>query len=64
MFLDDAPVLDDGQEHVAREKSAAVRFTRGKHPLRVDYFNAKGDVALQLFCKNASNLEALCPTSL
>lgn len=63
--IDNTPIVDnDGARDSAKEKSGPVHLVKGTHVITVDYFQATGPVALQLFCKKAGGNETICPTKL
>jgi hypothetical protein len=62
--IDNTPIVDNDGQHGAQEKSGPVHLVKGAHVITVDYFQATGTVALQLFCKKAGGTETICPTHL
>jgi len=62
--IDGTLIVDNDGAHGTTEKSGPVHLVKGTHLIAVDYFQATGPVALQLFCKKASGVEAICPTHL
>jgi len=63
--IDGTTIVDnDGARDSAKEKSGPVHLVKGTHVITVDYFQATGPVALQLFCKKAGGGESICPTRL
>lgn len=64
MTIDGTPIVDNDGAHGPTEKSGPVHLVKGTHAIAVDYFQATGPVALQLFCKKASGAETICPTHL
>ena len=64
MTIDGTPIVDNDGAHGPTEKSGPVHLVKGTHAIAVDYFQATGPVALQLFCKKASGAEMICPTHL
>lgn len=62
--VDGTKIVDDDGAHDVKEASGPVHLVRGTHALAVDYFQTKGNVALQLFCKAANGAERICPTRL
>ena len=65
LLIDGTPIVDnDGTRAAAAEKSGPVHLVKGTHAITVDYFQATGTVALQLFCKKAGGTESICPTRL
>jgi hypothetical protein len=59
-----AVIVDNDTDHQAAGKAGPVHLVQGTHMLTVDYFQAKGNVALQLFCKKEGEAEKICPTHL
>ncbi len=64
--IDGTPIVDnDGVKTAAAEKTGPVHLIKGTHEITVDYFQAKGNVALQLFCKKKGEAaDKICPTRL
>lgn len=63
--IDNTVIVDnDGLKTAAVEKSGPVHLVKGTHAVTVDYFQATGSIALQLFCKKAGGTETICPTRL
>ena len=63
--IDGTPIVDnDGVKTAPGEKTGPVHLVAGTHVITVDYFQTKGNVALQLFCKKANDVEKICPTQL
>jgi len=42
LYVDGALVVDHWGHHSAEEKSAAIRLSKGEHPIRVDYYEEDG----------------------
>ena len=62
--IDGTSIVDNDGAHATTEKSGPVHLVVGTHAITVDYFQATGPVALQLFCKKAGGTEIICPTHL
>lgn len=63
--IDNTPIVDnDGVKSAAADKQGPVHLVAGTHLLTVDYFQTTGNVALQVFCKKANDVEKICPTHL
>ena len=62
--IDGMTIVDNDGAHGPTEKSGPVHLVKGTHAIAVDYFQATGPVALQLFCKKAGGTEIICPTKL
>lgn len=62
LFIDDRLVIDDGTAHGTRTSDGTVELSEGPHKLRVDYMNAGGVRALQLYWQPpGAFLEELVP---
>jgi hypothetical protein len=57
-------IVDNDSAHDPKGKTGPVHLVQGTHLLTVDYFQSKGKVALQLYCKKAGGTEQICPTRL
>jgi len=65
LLIDSTPIIDnDGARDSAKEKSGPVHLVKGTHVITVDYFQATGPVALQLFCAKTGGTESICPLKL
>lgn len=64
VLIDNTLIVDNDGQHTVKEKSGPVHLVKGTHVITVDYFQATGPVALQLFCKKAGGTETICPTHL
>jgi hypothetical protein len=64
VIIDGTTIVDNDGAHDLREKSGPVHLVKGTHTITVDYFQTKGSVALQLFCKKRGGAEQICPTRL
>lgn len=64
VLIDGTLIVDNDGQHTVKEKSGPVHLVKGTHVITVDYFQATGPVALQLFCKKAGGTEMICPTRL
>jgi len=63
--IDSTSIVDnDGTKTAAASKDGPVHLVTGTHVISVDYFQATGPVALQLYCKKVGDAERVCPTSL
>lgn len=63
--IDGTPIVDnDGPKTAPAEKSGPVHLVPGTHVITVDYLQTTGNVALQVFCKKANDIEKVCPTRL
>lgn len=62
--IDGTLIVDNDGAHGTTEKSGPVHLVKGTHAIAVDYFQATGPVALQLFCKKGAGAEMICPTRL
>jgi hypothetical protein len=62
--IDGMTIVDNDGAHGLAEKSGPVHLVKGTHAIAVDYFQATGPVALQLFCKKGTDPEIICPTKL
>jgi len=55
LFVDGEKVVElDGTRFEARERVARIGLKKGKHPIRIDYFQFQKRKTLQLFYQNAS----------
>jgi S1-C subfamily serine protease len=52
LFLHDSLLINNGGPHPRQELSAKARLAKGLHPIRIDYFEATGDYALELFVED------------
>jgi hypothetical protein len=64
LLIDNTLIVDNDGQHTVKETSGPVHLVKGTHVVTVDYFQAAGPVALQLFCKKAGGTETVCPTHL
>jgi hypothetical protein len=64
VLIDNTLIVDNDGQHTVKEKSGPVHLVKGTHVITVDYFQATGPVALQLFCKKAGGTESVCSTHL
>lgn len=64
VLIDNTLIVDNDGQHTVKDKSGPVHLVAGTHVITVDYFQATGPVALQLFCKKAGAAESICPTRL
>ncbi|MBX3190732.1 MAG: hypothetical protein KF819_27285 [Labilithrix sp.] len=64
VLIDNTLIVDNDGQHGPTEKSGPVNLIKGAHVITVDYFQATGQVALQLFCKKQGGTESVCPTRL
>ncbi len=48
LFINDALVVDNDQEHGILEKSGTVQLSPGKHPIRITYFQSGGGCFLKV----------------
>jgi len=48
LWIGDSLVVDNDKLHGATERSGAVALRKGKHPLRIGYFQKRGDYALEV----------------
>jgi hypothetical protein len=67
LLIDNTVILDnDGlaPNNTAKEKSGPVHLVKATHDITVNYFQATGNVALQLFVTKAGAAEQVCPTHL
>ena len=62
--IDGTSIVDNDGAHGTTEKTGPVHLVKGTHAIAVDYFQATGPVALQLYCKKAAGTETICPTHL
>jgi PA14 domain len=62
--IDGTSIIENDGVHSATEKTGPVHLVKGTHAIAVDYYQAVGSVALQLFCKKAGGTETICPTHL
>lgn len=62
--IDGTPIVDNDGVHTVKEAKGPVHLVKGTHLITVDYFQAAGNVALQLYCKRPSMTEQICPTKL
>lgn len=42
LFIDDKQIVDNDGDHGVQERQGSVELTKGKHAVRVEYFNAAG----------------------
>lgn len=60
--IDGMTIVDnDGSHSPAASKTGPVHLVVGTHAITVDYFQASGQVALQVFAKPAGGTEAILP---
>jgi hypothetical protein len=65
LMIDNTPIVDnDGVKAAPADKDGPVHLVAGTHLLTVDYLQTSGNVALQVFCKKANDVEKICPTHL
>lgn len=64
LTIDNAPVINNDGIHVATEKTGTINLAPGAHTIAVDYFQAQGKVALQLFVTLPSGQQRLWGPSL
>lgn len=63
--IDGTPIVDnDGVKTAPGEKTGPVHLVAGTHVITVDYLQTTGNVALQVFCTKANDVERICPTHL
>jgi len=63
--IDNTTIVDnDGTKTASASKDGPVHLVAGTHSISVDYFQATGPVALQVYCKKVGDTERICPTSL
>lgn len=62
--MDGMAIVDNDGAHGAKDKSGPVHLLRGTHLVTVDYFQATGNVALQLFVKKSGGTEMPFPNKL
>ena len=48
LFIDDKPVLENWGEHVAVTREARVTLSAGVHPIRLEYFDSRGQAMIRL----------------
>ncbi|MCF6149083.1 MAG: hypothetical protein E3K37_10525 [Candidatus Kuenenia sp.] len=51
LFIDDALIIDNGGSHMVKEKSGTVFLNKGKHKIKIKYFDKKGGAVLKLLWK-------------
>ncbi|MEJ7730486.1 MAG: PA14 domain-containing protein [Polyangiaceae bacterium] len=59
VFVDGTKVVDNDGLHTVKTVTGEARLKAGSHDLRLDYFQAKGPVALQLFLVTSGRDELL-----
>jgi hypothetical protein len=59
LFVDGTKVVDNDGVHTSKTVTGEARLKAGSHDLRLDYFQAKGPVALQLFLVTSGKDELL-----
>jgi hypothetical protein len=65
LSIDGTTIVDIGGPHASStEKDGPVHLIAGTHQIQVDYLQTTGNVALQVYCKQANGTEQLCPTQL
>jgi len=64
LLIDATPIVDNDGQHTVKEASGPVHLVKGVHTITVEYFQATGPVALQLYCTKAGGKEMVCPTLL
>jgi hypothetical protein len=64
LYIDDEMLVDNDQEHGPRQLSGAIHLAKGKHKIRVEYFQSGGSKTLQLFYKSDKISFQLIPASL
>jgi hypothetical protein len=63
--IDGTPIVDnDGAKAAPADKDGPVHLVVGTHVLQVDYLQTTGNVAFQVYCKKANDLEKICSTHL
>jgi alpha-L-rhamnosidase len=51
LYLDNKLLIDNDGEHGPAERSRELKLTKGRHPVKVDYFQSGGGKMLQLYYK-------------
>jgi hypothetical protein len=67
LSIDGTLIVDDNglaQGNAPHEASGPVHLIAATHAITVDYFQATGNVALQLYCTKSGGQEQICPTHL
>jgi hypothetical protein len=59
LFVDGSKVVDNDGVHTVKTVTGEARLKAGSHDLRLDYFQAKGPVALQVFLVTSGKDELL-----
>lgn len=59
LYIDGTKVVDNDGVHTSKTTTGEARLKAGAHDLRLDYFQAKGPVALQLFLVTSGKDELL-----
>lgn len=63
--IDGTVIVDNDGSHDFSSKTGPVHLVTGTHAITVDYFQTKGNVGLQLFCKKIGDAtDKICGTSL
>lgn len=53
LYINDALIIDNGGSHMVREKSGSVFLEKGKHKIKIKYFDEKGGAVFRLLWKNS-----------
>ncbi len=51
LFIDDALIVNNDGQHGVESKKGAIRLKRGKHPIKIKYFESGGSEFLKLYYK-------------
>jgi len=62
LFIDGKPVIDFDGLHGPSLKSGKIKLTKGKHPIRLEYFQAGGGKGLELYYESANTEKQLVPS--
>jgi hypothetical protein len=63
LFIDGKRVVDNGGLHAREEKSGSVTLSKGKHDIRITYFERKGKAVLDVYYKGPGFSKKRIPDS-
>ncbi|MBX3257209.1 MAG: alkaline phosphatase family protein [Chitinophagaceae bacterium] len=63
LFINGKKVVNNDGDHGVKEKSGAVNLTSGRHPIKVEYFNASGGYWLDVFYKGPGVGKQIVPAN-
>jgi len=63
LYVNNKLLVDNDGEHGATERSANIKLTKGKHAVKVDYFQSGGGKMLQVYYKGPGIARRVIPGS-